>query len=150
MAVPPILVVDDDPDDLTLILRSLREFNVGNELATARDGVEALDYLFRTGPHEGREAVDPVVVLLDHKMPKINGLEVLQRLRADERTRLIPVVILTSSNDEGDIVRSYELGCNSYVRKPVEFTNFSKAVNQVGVYWLLLNEALPSEARSSG
>ncbi len=143
MADHPILVVDDDPDDLALILRSLKQFNVKNEIAAAGDGVEALDYLFRTGLHEGREAGDPVVVLLDLKMPKIDGLEVLRRLREDQRTKLLPVIILTSSDEEKDIVRSYELGCNSYVRKPVEFAEFSEAVNQLGLYWLLLNEPPP-------
>ncbi len=129
MADKTILVVEDDPDDLALILRSLKQFSVRNEIATARDGVEALDYLFRTGPHEGREAVDPIVVLLDLELPKIDGLEVLRRLREDERTKQLPVVVLTSSDEEKDIVRSYELGCNSYVRKPVEFAKFSEALN---------------------
>lgn len=147
MADKTILVVEDDPDDLALILRSLKQFSVRNEIATARDGVEALDYLFRTGPHEGREAVDPVVVLLDLKLLKIDGLEVLRRLREDERTKQLPVVVLTSSDEEKDIVRSYELGCNSYVRKPVEFAEFSEAVNRLGLYWLLLNEPFPSAKR---
>ncbi len=147
MADKPILVVEDDPDDLALILRSLKQFNVRNEIATARDGAEALDYLFRTGTHEGRETVDPVVVLLDLKMPKIDGLEVLRRLREDERTKLLPVVVLTTSDEEKDIVRSYELGCNSYVRKPVEFAEFSEAVNRLGLYWMLLNEPPPSAKR---
>ena len=147
MADKPILVVEDDPDDLALILRSLKQFNVKNEITTVRDGVEALDYLFRTGPHEGRETVDPVVVVLDLKMPKIDGLEVLRRLREDERTKLLPVVVLTSSDEEKDIVRSYELGCNSYVRKPVEFAEFSEAVRKLGLYWMLLNEPPPSAKR---
>lgn len=144
MADRTILVVEDDPDDLALILRSLKQFNVRNEITTARDGAEALDYLLRTRPHEGREAVDPVVVLLDLKMPKIDGLEVLRRLREDQRTKLLPVIVLTSSDEEKDIVRSYELGCNSYVRKPVEFREFSEAVNQLGLYWLLLNQPPPN------
>ncbi len=117
------------------------------DTGTAGDGVEALDYLFRTGPYEGREAVNPVVVLLDLKLPKIDGLEVLRRLREDERTKLLPVVILTSSDEEEDVINCYELGCNSYVRKPVEFTQFSEAVAKLGLYWMLLNEPPPSPKR---
>lgn len=138
-----ILIVEDDPDDETLILRALKNFNVSNEITVVRDGAEALDYLFKTGPYADREGGDPAVVLLDLKLPKIDGLEVLRRVRADEQTKLQPVVILTSSDEQEDMVRSYELGANSYVRKPVEFGEFSEAVNQLGLYWLLLNEPPP-------
>lgn len=144
MANAPILVVEDDPDDRALILRALKKFNVKNEIAMVRDGLEALDYLFRTGRYEDREAANPVVVLLDLKLPKIDGLEVLRRIREDERSKLVPVVVLTSSDEEEDVLRSYELGCNSYVRKPVEFGNFSQAVSQLGLYWMLLNEPPPT------
>ena len=139
----PILLVEDNPDDEALILRSLRKSNIANNVTVARDGAEALAYIFGTGAHAESGPFKPVVVLLDIKLPKINGLEVLERIRANERTRQLPVVILTSSDEETDIARSYELGCNSYVRKPVEFGDFSEAIRKLGLYWLVLNEPPP-------
>ena len=140
-----ILLVEDNPDDEALTLRALRKNNIGNDVMVARDGAEALDYLFGTGPYAGRDASDiPPVVLLDLKLPKVDGLEVLRRLRADARTKLLPVVILTSSNEEEDRLKSYDLGANSYVRKPVNFTEFIEAVRQLGLYWLILNERPPT------
>lgn len=140
-----ILLVEDNADDEALTLRSLRQNNIQNEVVVARDGVEALDFLFGTGKCAGRDVwVLPQVVLLDLKLPRVDGLEVLKRIRADERTRLLPVVILTSSNEEQDLVNGYGLGANSYVRKPVDFGRFSEAVRQLGLYWLLLNEPVPA------
>lgn len=139
-----ILLVEDNPDDEALTLRAFRKNNIRNEIVVARDGVEALDYLFATGSHAGREDGQPQVVLLDLKLPRIDGLEVLRRIRADDRTRLIPVVILTSSKEEQDLIDGYSLGCNSYVRKPVNFDEFMEAARQLGMYWLLLNEATPN------
>lgn len=139
-----ILLVEDNPDDEELTLRALRQGNVANEVAVARDGSEALDFLFSTGNHAGRDPAQmPTVVLLDLKLPKLGGIDVLKRMRADPRTKLIPVVVLTSSSEEEDMVRSYESGANSYVRKPVEFAAFAAAVSQLGVYWMLLNQAPP-------
>lgn len=136
-----ILLVEDNPDDEMLTLRALKKNNIKNEVFVARDGVEALDYLFGTGAHAGRDTGDlPQVILLDLKLPKLDGLEVLRRIRADERTNILPVVILTSSKEEQDIVTGYRLGCNSYVRKPVNFDEFLEAARQLGLYWLLLNE----------
>jgi CheY-like chemotaxis protein len=136
-----ILVVEDNPDDEELTVRALTSANVGNSVVVARDGAEALDFLFGTGAHAGRDiSLLPAVVLLDLKLPKLDGIDVLQRIRADERTRLLPVVILTSSKEQEDIVSSYRLGTNSYVRKPVHFKEFSEAVRQLGLYWFLLNE----------
>ncbi|MBI5394013.1 MAG: response regulator [Verrucomicrobia bacterium] len=136
-----ILLVEDNPDDEALTLRALKQSNIANRVVVARNGVEALDYLFGTGPHAGgKELALPAVVLLDLKLPKVDGLEVLRRLRADERTRLLPVVVLTSSKEERDVIQSYSLGANSYIRKPVDFTQFAGAVQQLGIYWLLLNE----------
>jgi two-component system, response regulator len=140
----PILLVEDNPDDEELTLRALRKNNIVNEIIVAHDGVEALDYLFGTGPHAGRDlGVQPQVTLLDLNLPRIDGLGVLKRIRADERTRLLAVVVLTSSREEEDILRSYALGANSYVRKPVNFSDFSEAVKALGLFWLLLNE-IPS------
>ncbi len=139
----PILMVEDDPDDETFILRALKKFNVKNDINVVRDGAEALDYLFKTGPYADRRGGNPAVVLLDLKLPKIDGLEVLRRLREDQRTRHQPVVILTSSDEQEDMARGYELGANSYVRKPVEFDSFAQAVTQLGLYWLRLNEPPP-------
>ena len=137
-----ILLVEDNPDDEELTLLALKESNILNEVIVARDGVEALDYLFGTGKWAGRApSQQPQIVLLDLKLPKVSGLEVLQRLRADPRTELIPVVVLTSSSEEEDVLASYRLRANSYVRKPVEFHRFVDAVRQLGIYWLLLNEA---------
>lgn len=138
-----ILLVEDDPDDEALTLRALRMHHLSNEVVVAHDGVEALDYLFRTGAYAGRERGTPAVILLDLKLPRLDGLEVLRRLRADERTCLLPVVILTSSKEEQDLINGYRLGANSYVRKPVEFGQFAEAVRQLGLYWLLLNEPPP-------
>lgn len=137
-----ILLVEDNPDDEALALRAFKKSRVQNEVVVARDGVEALDALFGTGPHEGKP-VRPQVILLDLKLPKIDGLEVLRRLRADERTRRLPVVILTSSKEDQDVVRSYDLGVNSYIRKPVDFNQFVEAVQDLQLYWLVLNEPPP-------
>lgn len=139
-----ILLVEDNPDDEALAIRALKRHNISNEIVVMRDGVEALDYLFGRGSHAGRDtSVKPTVVLLDLKLPRIDGLEVLRQLRADDRTRLLPVVILTTSSEEQDMLSSYSLGCNSYIRKPVDFVQFSEAIRQLGVYWLLINEAPP-------
>lgn len=139
-----ILLVEDNPTDEALTLRALRKNNILNDVVVARDGVEALDYLFARGVHAQRDpAVLPAVVLLDLNLPKVNGIEVLQQVRADERTRLLPVVILTSSNEDKDRYAGYVSGCNSYVRKPVDFHQFAEAVRQLGLYWLILNEAPP-------
>lgn len=139
-----ILLVEDNPDDAALTVHALETNNIGNRLVLARDGVEALDYLFCTGPYAGRDPDDhPSVVLLDLKLPKIDGLEVLRRIRAAESTRLQPVVILTSSNEEEDRIKGYALGANSYVRKPVDFDDFVRAAGQLGLYWLLLNQTPP-------
>lgn len=139
-----ILLVEDNPDDELLTLDALETNNISNEVIIARNGVEALDYLFGTGEYEGRDPSDfPAVVLLDIKLPKIDGLEVLRRIRENEQTRLMPVVILTSSNEEEDRLRAYGLGANSYVRKPVDFDVFIKTAGQMGLYWILLNEAPP-------
>jgi two-component system, response regulator len=135
-----ILLVEDNPGDEQLALRAFRKSHIANEVVVARDGVEALDYLFATGAHVGRDVRDlPQVVLLDLKLPKLDGLEVLQRVRADERTHFLPVVILTSSDEQRDLVESYRLGVNSYVRKPVDFNQFAEAIQQLGLYWLVLN-----------
>ena len=143
-----ILLVEDNPDDEALTLRALRKANVRNDVVVARDGVEALDYLFGDGAHAGRDvSVMPQVVLLDLKLPRIDGLEVLRRLRADERTKLLPVVILTSSTEDQDRITGYRLGANSYVRKPVDFSEFVEAVRQLGLYWLLLNQPPPEGRR---
>lgn len=141
MAEKAILLVEDNPDDEALTLRALRKNNIGNRVVVAHDGVEALDYLFGTGAYSGRDVSDlPQVVLLDLKLPRIDGLEVLKRVRADERTQVLPVVVLTSSREEQDVINGYRFGCNSYVRKPVNFDEFVEAARQLGLYWLLLNE----------
>ncbi|MCW5747029.1 MAG: response regulator [Alphaproteobacteria bacterium] len=145
MSTKAILLVEDNPDDEALTLRAFHKNNIRNDVVVARDGVEALDYLFATGPHAGRDAGElPQVVLLDLKLPRVDGLEVLRRVRANERTRLLPIVILTSSKEERDLIEGYRLGCNSYVRKPVDFDEFIEAARQLGLYWLLINEAPPS------
>jgi CheY-like chemotaxis protein len=140
-----ILLVEDNADDEKLTLRALKKNNIGNEVVVARDGAEAVDYLLGTGTNEGKKLNElPQVVLLDLKLPKVDGLEVLRRLRAHERTKLLPVVILTSSNEEQDRITGYALGANSYVRKPVDFNQFMEAARQLGLYWLVLNEAPPA------
>ena len=139
-----ILLVEDNPRDEELTLRALKKSNVMNPVVVARDGVEALDYLFTRGPHKERsQSAAPQVVLLDLKLPKVDGLEVLAALRADARTKLLPVVVLTSSVEEQDLVRSYSLGANSYVRKPVDFVQFTEATRQLGMYWLVMNQTAP-------
>ncbi len=140
-----ILLVEDNPDDELLTLRAFKKNNISNEVVVARDGVEALDYLFATGAHAGRDTADtPQVVLLDLKLPRMSGLEVLRKMRAEPLTKLLPVIILTTSNEESDVLSGYELGANSYIRKPVDFTQFLEAVRQLGLYWLVLNQAPPA------
>ena len=144
-----ILLVEDNPDDEELTRIAFAASNILNHLEVVRDGAEAIDYLFATGAWAGRPpADDPCLILLDLKLPKIGGLEVLRRLRADARTKLIPVVILTSSVEERDVFRGYDLGCNSYIRKPVDFTQFTEAVRQLGLYWLVLNEPPTTEGET--
>jgi two-component system response regulator len=139
-----ILLIEDNPDDEALTLRALKKNNITNEVVVLRDGAEALDYFFGTGKYTGRDTtLMPQVTLLDLKLPKLDGLEVLRQLRANPRTKLIPIVILTSSNEEQDRLKGYGLGANSYVRKPVDFNQFIDAVRQLGLYWLLLNEQAP-------
>lgn len=139
-----ILLIEDNLDDVALTLRALKKNSITNQVVVAHDGVEGLDFLFGTGSCAGRDmTVMPAVTLLDLKLPKVDGLEVLKRLRSDERTRLLPVVVLTSSNEEQDRLNGYGLGANSYVRKPVDFTQFMEAVRQLGLYWLVLNEPVP-------
>ena len=145
---PPILLVEDDPDDALLTTRALTQGNLRNEVVHARDGVEALDYLFGTGVYSGRDPADlPVVMLLDLKLPKLDGLDVLRRVRDDERTKLLPVVILTSSQEEQDLLAGYRLGANSYVVKPVEFEGFVTAVRELGLYWVVLNKQTRASPR---
>jgi CheY-like chemotaxis protein len=141
-----ILLVEDNPDDIELTIRALKKNNIKNEVVVARDGVEALDYLLGKGKYAGRDLSEmPAVILLDLKLPKIDGLEVLQQIRSNKLTKLLPVVILTSSKEEKDILNGYQLGVNSYVRKPVDFNDFAEAVRSLGLYWLLYNETPPSE-----
>ena len=139
-----ILLIEDNPDDEALTLRALKKNNILNEVVVARDGVEALDYLFGKGVYADRDmSVMPNLILLDLKLPKMDGLEVLRHLRTDDRTKILPVVILTSSKEEQDLINGYSLGANSYVRKPVDFSQFSEAVRQLGLYWFVLNESPP-------
>ena len=139
-----ILLVEDNPDDEELTLRALKKNNISNKVSVVRDGAEALDFLFCAGVYTQRDPREvPQVILLDLKLPKVDGLEVLRRIRADERTRLLPVVILTSSKEEQDLIDGYKQGANSYIRKPVDFNQFIEAVRQLGLYWLVLNEAPP-------
>ena len=139
-----ILIVEDNPDDEALTIRALKKNNIGNRVVVVRDGVEALDFLFCTGAYASRDPDDmPQVTLLDLRLPKVDGLEVLKRMRADQRTRLLPVIILTSSKEEQDLIESYEYGVNSYMRKPVDFDQFADSVHQLGLYWLVLNEVPP-------
>jgi len=139
-----ILLVEDNDDDVQLTLRALRRHRLSNDIVISPDGADALDWLFCAGRHEGRDPDEqPALVLLDLKLPKVDGFEVLERIRADERTRLIPVVVLTSSKEEEDRLRGYKLGANSYVQKPVSFEDFCEAVEEIGLYWLLLNQPVP-------
>jgi two-component system response regulator len=143
-----ILLVEDNADDELLTLRALKKNNIRNEVVVARDGSEALDYLFGTGVHAGRDlTVMPQIILLDLKLPKVDGFEVLGRVRSSEATKFLPVVILTTSNEDQDRIRGYGLGANSFVRKPVEFDKFIEAVRQLGLYWLILNETAPVPRR---
>ncbi len=143
-----ILLVEDSADDVELTQMALQEQKITNELVVARDGQEAVDWLFGEGQHAGRDAsVIPTIILLDLRLPKLDGIDVLKRIRQDERTKLLPVVILTSSKEEQDVVRSYELGANSYIRKPVDFEQFTTAVNQLKLYWLLLNVPAPNDKK---
>jgi two-component system response regulator len=140
-----ILLVEDNSDDVEITLRAFRKSNVLSEIVVVRDGVEALDYMFAAGTYAGRTTNSPPdLILLDLKLPKVGGLEVLRRLRGEERTRRVPVVVLTSSNEEKDIQSSYDLGANSFVRKPVDFTQFVVVARQLGQYWLVINESPPS------
>jgi len=139
-----ILIVEDNARDEALTLRALKKCNIMNEVVVVRDGVQALDYLFGTGAYVGRDLqVMPQIILLDLKLPKVDGLQVLQKVRADERTRRLPVVMFTSSSEEEDMIKSYDLGANSYVRKPVDFEAFVDATKQLGLYWLVLNQSAP-------
>jgi len=139
-----ILLVEDNPDDVELTIRALKKNHILNRMIVAKDGVEALDYLFGTGGHAGRDVRKlPIVILLDLKLPKVDGLEVLKRIRQNELTRLLPVVILTSSEEEKDKIKGYELGANSYIRKPVDFIQFTEAIKALGLYWLVWNEPAP-------
>ena len=143
-----ILLVEDDPKDIELTLAALGEYNLANEIVIARDGVEALDYLYRRGIFKERPAGNPVVILLDLKMPKLDGVQVLQQLNTDEQLRLIPVVVLTSSGESRDLEECYKLGANAYVVKPVRFTEFIEAVKQIGMFWALINEPPPNNIRT--
>jgi two-component system, response regulator len=141
----PILLVEDNQDDEALTLRALKKNNIVNDVVVARDGAEALDYLFGTGAHAGRDlGTMPQLVLLDLNLPRVGGLDVLRRIRGDERTKFLAVVVLTSSKEDEDLISSYSLGANSYVRKPVDFSQFSEAVKTLGLFWLLLNETAPN------
>jgi two-component system response regulator len=145
MSSRTILLVEDNPDDVELTLRAFHKSKIANEIVVARDGQEALDYLYATGSHAGRDPrVLPEVILLDLKLPVIDGLEVLRRIRSDKRTQRTPVVVLTSSREQSDIIASYDLGANSFVRKPVDFAEFMEAARHLGLYWLVLNETPPS------
>lgn len=141
-----ILLVEDDARDEALTMRAIEKSHIANTVVVARDGVEALDYLFGTGKYAGRDtAIMPQLIMLDLKLPRMDGLQVLRQLRDDERTKRLPIVVFTSSSEQEDMIRSYELGANSYVRKPVDFEHFMEATKQLGMYWLVLNEAPPTE-----
>jgi CheY-like chemotaxis protein len=143
-----ILLVEDDPKDVELTLAGLAEYNLANEVVVARDGEEALDYLFRRGKYASRPNGNPAVMLLDLKLPKVNGFEVLEQVRADEGLKMIPVVVLTSSHEERDLMNSYKLGVNAYVVKPVDFHQFVNAVKELGVFWAVINEPPPGSVRT--
>ncbi len=140
-----ILLVEDNPDDVTLTLHALSKSNITNEVVVAQDGKEALDYLFCKGKYEGKDLISPVLILLDLNLPKLNGIEVLKQIRSNATTALLPTVILTSSKEEQDLVNGYRFGANSYIRKPVDFNQFAEAINQLGLYWLVLNEPPPAK-----
>jgi two-component system response regulator len=140
-----VLLVEDNPDDVDLTLRSFKKHHIANQVVVSKNGADALDYLLCKGPYAGREPGNPIVVLLDLKLPKVDGIEVLRQIRSNERTKTIPVVILTTSNEERDKAASYELNANSYVRKPVDFDQFMEATRQLGLYWLVLNEPAPEK-----
>lgn len=144
-----ILLVEDDPKDVELTLTALEEYKLANEVVVARDGEEALDYLYRRGNFQGRSTDNPAVLLLDLKLPKVDGLEVLQQIRADAKLKLIPVVVLTSSHEEKDMVTSYKLGVNAYVVKPVDFHEFVNAVKELGIFWALVNEPPPGSVKKN-
>lgn len=140
-SIVEILLIEDNPNDVELTLRALKKSNLANNIHVAKDGAEALDFIFSNGAHAGRDiSQKPKIILLDLKLPKIDGLEVLQRLKSDERTKSIPVVVLTSSREEQDLVKSYKFGANSFITKPVDFNNFVKSITDLGLYWLLLNQ----------
>lgn len=143
-----ILIVEDDPNDVELTLTALTEYNLANEVVVTRDGQEALDYLYRQGKFDTRSNDNPAVMLLDLKLPKVGGLEVLQQIRSDERLKLIPVVVLTSSHEEKDVMRSYSLGVNAYVVKPVDFHEFVNAVKELGIFWAVVNEPPPGSVKN--
>lgn len=146
-----ILLIEDNPDDEALTIRALEKNNVANAVEVCRNGADALEYLFATGKHEDRDPNDlPMLVLLDLKLPKIDGIEVLRRVKNDERTKRVPVVILTSSREESDLAAGYDLGANSYISKPVDFEQFSEAVRNIGLYWLVLNQTPPKRRETSG
>jgi CheY-like chemotaxis protein len=142
-----ILIVEDDPNDVELTLTALREYNLANEVVVTHDGAEALDFLYSRGKFSTRSHDNPAVMLLDLKLPKVNGLEVLQKIRSDEHLKRIPVVVLTSSHEEKDVIRSYELGVNAYVVKPVDFHDFVNAVKELGIFWAVINEAPPGSVK---
>ena len=142
-----ILIVEDDPNDVELTLTALEEYNLANEVVITRDGQEALDYLYSRGQYAGRSSDNPAVILLDLKLPKVTGVEVLQQIRSDDRLRMIPVVVLTSSHEEKDMLASYELGVNAYVVKPVDFHEFVNAVKELGVFWAVVNEPPPGSVK---
>jgi CheY-like chemotaxis protein len=142
-----ILLVEDDPKDVELTLTALEEYNLANEVVVARDGAEALDYLYRRGNFAGRSEDNPAVLLLDLKLPKVDGLEVLQQIKSDEKLRMVPVVVLTSSREEKDMVTSYRLGVNAYVVKPVDFHEFVNAIKELGMFWAIINEPPPGSVK---
>jgi CheY-like chemotaxis protein len=144
-----ILIVEDDPRDVELTMTALDEYKLANEVVVASDGAEALDYLYRRGAHAGRSGADPAVLLLDLKLPKVDGLEVLQQIKADPKLKMIPVVVLTSSREERDMVASYQLGVNGYVVKPVDFHEFVNAVKELGIFWAIINEPPPGSVKKS-